>query len=319
MGLIFPLSRNKGITLLLVMTSAALIVGQMILTDANPFVLWGNWLMAGVLSVCLWYIIGRFHLGGVNECKSLAITWPMMSATLNFVYLYFDINYPYLHGLVLLLSLMAIITLVLSIWQEEQSTVRALGIGLLVGMSSTFFPHTILWLLLVPFIIFHMRATSARNVFSIITGALLGIWIVYFTLDMVLGAERSDAMLMQYIDIFQISQYVGAIEALSLWQWLYLSILALMVIVYSISAMVLGTGHSTRASASIMLLSTLSIAAVVLLCFDLSHTSLYISQLALFLCIQLTIHQANLRSSANEWWTITIITLCIGLSVPPLL
>ena len=319
MGLIYPISRNKGITLLLVLISAALIVGQIILTDANPLVLWGNWFMAGVLSVCLWYIIGRFHLGGVNECKSMAITWPMMSATLNFIYLYFDINYPYMNGLVLLLSLMAIITLVLSIWLEVQSTYRTLGIGLLVGLSSTLFPHTILWLVLVPFIMFHMRATSARNVFSIITGALLGIWIVYFVLHIVQGAYEADAVILQFLDIIQICQYVEAIDALSLWQWLYLSILAIMVVVYSISAMVLGTGHISLASASIMLLSTLSIAAVVLLCIDLTHTSLYISQLALFLCVQLTIHQANLRSSANEWWTITIIALCIGLSVPPLL
>lgn len=314
----FPLSKSKGITPLLVVISAALIVGQMILTDGNPLVLWGNWATAGLLSAGLWYVMGRFHLGGVTEGKALAITWPLMSITLNFAYLYFDITYPYFRGLVQLFALMGIITLVLSIWQEEQSTLRTLCIGILIGLSSTFFPHTILWIFMVPFIMFHMRATSSRNVFSILTGALLGVWFDYCLLFFQ-GPEVADAMLLQYLDIFQTNHYIQALHALNLWQWLYLAIMALMVIVYSISAMLLGTGHSMRASASIMLLSTLSIAAVIFLCFDLMHTALYICQLSLFLCIQLTIHQANLRSSANEWWTLFIMVLCVVISILPLL
>ena len=102
-----------------VVISAALIVGQMILTDGNPLILWCNWLAAGALAVSLWYIMGRFHLGGASEGKALAITWPLMSITLNFAYLYFDITYPYYRGLIQLFALMGFITLSLSIRAKD--------------------------------------------------------------------------------------------------------------------------------------------------------------------------------------------------------
>lgn len=301
-----------------VVISAALIVGQMILTDGNPLILWCNWLAAGALAVSLWYIMGRFHLGGASEGKALAITWPLMSITLNFAYLYFDITYPYYRGLIQLFALMGFITLSLSIWQETQATLRNLCIGILIGLTSTFFPHTILWLFLVPFLMFHMRATSSRNIFSILTGTLLGIWFDYILLFFQ-GAEVADAMLMQYLEIFQVNHYVETFLSLTLWQWLYLSIMAILLFIYSISTMLLGTGHSVRSNASIMLLSGLSIAAIVFLCFDLAHTTLYICQLSLFLSIQLTIHQANIRSTANEWWTLFILALCVCISILPLI
>lgn len=303
---------------MLVVISAALIVGQMILTDANPFILWCNWLVAGALAVSLWYIMGRFHLGGAFEGKALAITWPLMSMTLNFAYLYFDISYPYYRGLIQLFALMGIITLSLSIWQETQSTWRNLCIGMLIGLSSTFFPHTILWLFMIPFIMFHMRATSSRNVFSILTGALLGIWIDYCLLFFQ-STEVADAMLLHYLDIVQVNHYVETFDALSLWQWLYLSITAILLFIYSLSTMLLGTGHSVRSNASIMLLSGLSIAAIAFLCIDHMHTTLYICQLSLFLSIQLSIQQTNIKSSANEWWTLFILALCVTISILPLI
>lgn len=299
--------------------SALLIVGQTFLTDANPIILWSNWVVAGGFALILWNILGRFHLGGVSDGKALAITWPLMSVTLNFSYLYFAPDYPFYQGILQLFALMSMITLMLSIWQEESATLRNLSIGLFIGFCSTFFPHTILWLFMVPVALFHMRSTSSRNGFNVLTGAILGVWIDYFLLFVIQGPDTADRLFLQFVDIIDMADYAYALSTISLWQWLYLAMLALLVIVYSISAMLLGTGHSVRSSASIMLLSTMSIAQVFFLCFDLGHTALYICQLALFLGIQLSIHQANIRSSANEWWTIFILLLGFAISVLPLL
>jgi len=317
-SLLFPLSRYKFITVVLILLSAALIVGQTFLTDANPVYLWCNWAVGGVFAVVLWYVMGRFHLGGVSEGKALAITWPLMSMAQNFAYLYFNPTFPYYHGLLQLLALMAIITLILSTWQSEQSPARCIGIGMLIGLTATLFPRTILWLVLMPFIMFHMRSASIRNVLSTFTGALLGIWIDYFLIFSFLSPSEADQIILQFLHIFDMINYADILSGLTLGQCLFLALLAILVIVYSLSAMVLGTGHSIRSGASIVLLSSLSIAEVIFLCFDLSNTALYISQLALFLCIQLTIHQANIRSSANEWWTILTIVISLGISILPL-
>lgn len=304
---------------MLILLSAVLVVGQILLTGADPFVLWLNWGVAGIFSLGLWLLMGKFHLGGVSDGKSMAIVWPLMSVTLNFAYLYFNPSNPVLFGLLHLSALMGIITLMLSIWQEEQATLRNLCIGLLIGICSTFFPHTILWLLLIPLAMFHLRSTSLRNGCSILTGALMGIWIVYCLYFIGQGAEAADGIIRKFSELFDMASYVEVLSSFSLWHWLFIAMLVLMVIIYSLSAMVLGTGHSVRASACIMLISTLSIASVFFLCIDINNTALYICQLALFLCIQLTIHQANLRSSANEWWTIFIILLSFGISVLPLI
>lgn len=317
-SLLFPLSRYKISSFLLVLLSALLIVGQISLADADFIILGTNWLTAGVLATGVWYLMGRFHLGEVSEGRAIAITWPLMSAAQNFAYLYFDPQFPFYLGQIYLLVLLFIIMLILSTWQELHSTPRNLCIGLLIGLIATSFPHAILWLLLVPLITFHMRSASSRNVFSILTGAVIGAWIAYCLLFILKSPESADAMLFRFSSIIDFPDYYATFSSFSLWQWLILSILTLLVIVYSFSAMLLGTGHSVRASASIMLISTLSIAGVIFLCFDISRAAIYISQLALFLCIQLSIHQANLRSSVNEWWTIFIILLIVIISLLPL-
>lgn len=317
--LLFPLSRNKGVSFFLILLSAILIVGQTLLTDGDPFVLWGNWLLSGACALTLWFVLGRFHLGGVSEGKSLGIAWPLMSVTQNFAYLYFASDYPAYKGMLQVAALMLIVSLALSIWQDERATVRCLAVGLLIGLSSALFPHTVLWLLLGPVIVYHTRSVSSRNIFSILTGTVLGLWIMYCYLFVFYGQEEADALPLQFAEIFNLSGYATVLQTFQVWQWLYLALMALLVIAYSISAAVLGTGHSVRASDSIMLLCNLSIAVVIFMCLDPNHTALYICQLSLFLGIQLSVHQANLHSSANEWWTILIILGGIGLSVFPLL
>lgn len=317
--LLFPLSRNKGISFLLILLSAILIVGQTFLTDGDPFVLWGNWLLSGACAAAMWFVLGRFHLGGVSEGKSMAIAWPLMSVTQNFSYLYFAPTYPAYKCMLQISALMLIISLVLSIWQDERATIRCIAIGLLISLSAALFPHTVLWLLMIPSIVYNTRSVSARNIYSILTGAVLGLWLMFCYLDVFYGHEEADNMPLQFLEIFNLSGYTSLFHTFQVWQWLYLLLMALLVIAYSISAVVLGTGHSVRASDSIMQLCTLSIAVVVFMCLDPSHTALYICQLSLFLGIQLSVHQANLHSSANEWWTILIILGGIGLSVLPLL
>lgn len=317
--LLFPLSRNKGVSFFLILLSAFLIIAQTILTDGDPLILWGNWLLSGLCSLALWFVLGRFHLGGVSEGKSMAIAWPLMSVTQNFSYLYFAPTYPAYKCMLQISALMLIVSIGLSIWQDERATLRCMAIGLLISLSAALFPHTVLWLLMIPSIVYNTRSVSARNIYSILTGAILGLWLMYCYLDIFYGHEVADSMPLQFLEVFSLSGYDTLFHTFQVWQWLYLVLMALLVIAYSISAVVLGTGHSVRASDSIMQLCTLSIAVVVFTCLDPGHTALYICQLSLFLGIQLTVHQANLHSSANEWWTILIILGSIALSILPLL
>lgn len=317
--LLYPLSRNKSLTTLLVLLSALLIVAQNLLTDGDAMVLWSNWLLSGAFALGLWFVLGRYHLGGVSDVKAMAIAWPLMSVAQNFAYLYFAPSYSNYKGMAHITALMLFVGVVLSIWQDECATLRCLIAGMLLGLSAALFPHTILWLLIIPFVLYYARSVSLRNIYSILTGAVLGLWVVFCYLNLFYGQDTADSLPLQFAEIFCFSSYAVLFQTMQLWQWLYLSLMALLVVTYSISAVVLGTGHSVRASDSIMLLCVMSVAAVFFMCLDPRHTSLYICQLAMFLSIQLTLHQANLNSSANEWWTLLILLGGIVISVLPLL
>ena len=82
-------------------------------------------------------------------------------------------------------------------------------------------------------------------------------------------------MLLNYAVIVQPENFDLLSSGLGLWQWLFLGLLALLVIVYSISAMLLNVG-SVRVGASISLISTLSISTVVFSFLDVTHLAIYI-------------------------------------------
>lgn len=312
---------------MLMLLSIGLVVAQMILDDAPMAPLWANWLFAGVISAGIWHVTKRYHLCGIYDGKAFAISWPVLSACMNFSLCYFPRTEQFFMGVLLLLAMLSALSVTLSVWQDKNAVGKHMLIGLIIGFISTMLPHTLLWLLFLPLSAYHMRCWSPRNTFSTITGALLGIWFVYCVLffwEEYGGAETgivlfsADQMLRNYLVIIRPESVDLVSAGFGLWQWLFLGLIALLVVIYSISAMLLNAGNSIRAGASISLISTLSIFMVVLSFFDVAHLSFYISLLALFLSIQLTIHQANLHSAFNEWWTILIILSMIALTALPL-
>lgn len=322
----FPLSKFSYTTPLLILLSIALVVAQMILDDANVYALWTNWTFAGIISVGIWYVTKLYKLCGVNEGKSITISWPLLCACLNFSLCHFPYTEHFWWGILLIIAMLSALAILLSLWQGTSTVGWHLVIGMLIGFISTLLPHTLLWLLLLPLVDYHMRSWSWRNASGTLTGAVLSIWIVYCTLFLweeymgptASGLFSADQVLRNYALLIDPENFNLMSVGFDLWQLLFLSLMALLVIIYSISALLLNVGNSIRTDASISLISTLSISMVVLLFFDITHLSLYISLLALFLSIQLTIHQANVRTSFNEWWTLFIILAMMSLTALPL-
>lgn len=319
-----PFSRPYTTPLLLLL-SIALVIAQMLLSEANDMALWINWFFTGLIAAGIWHITKRYHLCGIYDGRAIAISWPLLCAVMNFTLCYFPRFERFYMGVVLEMAMLVVLTLILSAWQGKMSVKRHILLGIIIGLTSTLFPHTLLWLTLLPLAGFHMRSWSMRNAFGTLTGTLLGIWVVYvglFAWDQWwrTAAEVSypaDQMLLNYAVIVQPENFDLLSSGLGLWQWLFLGLLALLVIVYSISAMLLNVG-SVRVGASISLISTLSISTVVFSFLDVTHLAIYICLLALFLSIQLTVHMANVRRAFNEWWTLVIILALYVLSALPM-
>lgn len=311
---------------MLIFLSIGLVIAQILLTDVNFLALCVNWIFAGCISFGIWYVTKRYHLCGLNEGKAFAISWPILSASMNFSFCYFPRTEQFFMSIVLMLAMILILYLQLNVWQDRQAIGRHILVGLIIGITSTMLPHTLLWLLLLPVFAYHMRCWSSRNAFSTLTGTLLGIWFTYcllFFADKAIGTAdtiffSADQMLRNYQTLFHPEFSITLIESFGVWQWLFLGLIALLVIIYSIAALLLNAGNSIRAGASISLISTLSIFMVVIFLFDIHHLSFYTSLLSLFFCIQLTIHQANVHTTFNEWWTIFIILAMLTLTALPL-
>lgn len=310
---------------MLIFLSICLVIAQAVLSQASLLSLCFNWCFAVVLAVGVWNVTKRYHLCGVYDSKAIPITLPLLSSCLNFSLCYFPRTEQFYFSILLLGAMLAALSLLLSFWQNKVAISHHLLVGIILGLSSTFLPHALLWLLLIPMLAYHMRCWSTRNTFSSLTGAILGVWIGYFFLFLWGWCSAQDDiyalanhMLLQYTNIITPGNINDQIAQFGLWQWLFLGLIALLVVIYSITSLLLNTSGSIRVAASISLISTLSIFTVVLSLIDVAHLTFYVSLLALFLCIQLTIHQAKVRTSFNEWWTLFIIIAMNILTALPL-
>lgn len=312
-----PLTSFRPITLLLILLSMGVNAALMILGGYDPIPLWVNWAVAGVLSAGIWQIVAHFSLDGGAKVRAFAISWPLLSLTMNFSYCNFAHTDVFLHNIAQLVAMLAILSLIMSLWQLRQAIVTHMVIGLIIGLVSTLMPHTVLWMLLLPIASYFMRSWSTRNIFSSITGMVLGIWVIYCILAFVSGFGRADQMLSQYAVIARNDNPDTLLLGLGLWQYLYLGFSALLLLGYSASARVINTG-TVRAGSSILLIAMLSFMLIVLLLLDLRHLTTYLSMFSLFLGLQLTIHQANHHSAINEWWTLCILLIFTALSILPL-
>jgi hypothetical protein len=299
---------------MLISLSIGLVVALMFLSDANPKILWINWAIAGVLSTGIWHIVSRFRLDGGASVKAFAISWPLLTLTLNFTYCYFPLNDLFYKSIIQQLAMLAFVSLEMSLWQRHKAIIKHILLGLIIGLTSTLIPHTILWIFLLPIASYYMRSWSIRNMMSAITGILMGIWVIYLVLFFGTSMESADQMFMKYVNIVQPIDFSPLI-GLNMWQYIFLGFIALLLVIYSFSGLAISVGQSIRAEASIILISALSLALGVLSFFDIQHFTTYIGMLSLFLSMQLTIHQANLNSAIIEWWILFIIlvgtTLCI--------
>ncbi len=312
-----PFSQYKHITPMLIGLSIGLVVALMLLSDADPQVLWISWAVAGVLSAGIWHIVSRFRLDGGASVKAFAISWPLLTGSLCFTYCHFPQSQPFYLGLIQQLSLLAFLSLEMSLWQRHKAIIKHLLLGLVIGLTSTLIPHTILWIFLLPIASYHMRSWSIRNLMSAVTGIVIGIWIIYLVLFFGTGMEAADQMILQYATVIHTLDF-SLLASLGMWQYIFLGFIALLLIVYTFSGLAIDVGQSVRAEASIILISSLSLALVVLLVYDVQHLTSYISMFSLLLGLQFTIHQANLDAVVNEWWILLILLISAALCVIPI-
>ena len=312
-----PFSHYRYITPWAIFLSAVLTAALTLLHPGSDVMLWANWGMAGLMSFIIWNFISKFNLHGDDALRTYAISWPLLTVGLQFVYCHYPHDGFFYRVLLQNLALLLVINIMLSLWQAHNATSQHLLLGALIGLISSMLPHALLWLILLPIASFFMRSWSSRNILSGLTGAAIAVWLSYCALFLFVGSESAGQMLQRYAFILQDEDYSPLFSGLGYFQYLYLALVFLLTFFYGVSGLTLGVGQSTRSKSSIQLISTLSFVVALLLFLDVRHFFTSLSLLSLFIALQLTIHQANVKAIVHEWWIIIAIVGSMALCLLP--
>lgn len=325
----YPFSSYRYITPLMILLSVALVVALTLLGNYYVPMLWLNWIVAGALSWGVWHISSRFRLEGGSDVRAFAISWPTLTFSINFAYCYLPYDGFFYKCLVELLALLGLLILTIALWQQRQSVLTHLFLGLILGFTSALVPHVCLWIVFIPLWCYYMRCWSVRNALAAVTGLLLGIWMAYCGVFLILGNEAADTFFSVYYNLspftgtlipFELSlkPYTLPTSGLGLWQYVFLGIVFLLELIYSVPGIIAAVGQTVRASSIVQYISMLSIVISILLFLDIHHLAVYICLLSFLLSLQLTVHQANSRSFAQEWWTLILILIGSSLCLLPI-
>lgn len=314
----YILSRFPFTGVVLMLSSIALVICQQLLGGGQLYSLWGNWLIAGLCAWGIRDVVLRMRLSVSSECRALVISWPMMSLSLNFADLYFPGDVEPWRALLQLLSMLLVVMLLLSTWQQRAAIVRYMTVGIVIALQSLLMPSTLLWLLLVPLALYEMRCWTSRNFWSVPTGALFALWVVWSGTYLFDSPEAAASIFEIYRPLLH-PVFLPPIQPIDMWQGLFLGLTALLVVVYSVASLLLNVGQSIRAHDSVALVSLVALVLVVFTVFDLPNLPHYVNLLTLLLCVQLSIHQSNVHDATGEWWILLVILVSTALTALPLI
>lgn len=299
----------------LVLLSIVAITIQIFMGGADWVLLTSNWGISGIMSFLLWDFAEKYKLGRNVGQWLIAVPWVLLSATFNYCQRWLILDLPIWKYFLVFGVFYLIWYQGLRAWAETYSSGRMLFIGILIGLLSIFFPEAIFWLVFTLFIIYHMRIFSVRNLMSVISGVLLGIWF-YLCIAYTLGFSNILSDLIENYT-FRLELQMNKILVPDVWTWIVLVFTSLLIVVYLLRGMIPGSGSNLRSHASMMMTSTLSLLTVALMVLDFTHLDLYLPIEVLMLSFQMIISLSDNNSSVNEWWALSVLVLALLISVGP--
>lgn len=310
----YPLMQS-GMAPFLLLLSVGVIITQTILGDADWHVLWLNWAVAGIIGWSTWDCIDRFRMGRSSDQSLMLVEWIFVAGVLNIGTLCFSINLEPWRLLLVILGFWLILRLCMGSWQDRSATIRNLLCGLIIGLLAVYFPHSLEWLLLLPFASYFMRSLNVRNLLSALTGVGVGIWADYCVLHFFGPEGSNEALFQSFIGLGDLQGF--DFTTLGVWQWSIIGLMVALLLVYTILGFFLNSGGSLRSHTTVVMYSVLAFGLVALLMLDLPNLMLYLVLASLIVSVQMLLVLANSRSVSAEWWAVFILLAVLTLGVLP--
>ncbi len=326
----YPITRNHSIAPTLVVSSLIVALLQTFLgASVNFGAIWSNVGASALIAACLWDMNSRYHFIGSHGNYAFMTGMVLLPAAMNLPLLHLtDMVSASLDGgpqsllpswmmIVAVAALVLLLFLAFGAWQQRSASVLYLVLGALIGALTMLHAHFLYWALLIPAVLYHSRSFSLRNLWSALTGIVLGLWVVYFLTFLVQGDE-ADALLFALPGEL-ISFHNLEVTHYTLWPLIYMAGFSVPVMILSLTGFLPGVGDSIRTRDSLSLISTFSIFFLILALFDGALLPVYVALLAVMLTLQLSIRQGMLQSAANEWWHLLYLIFLLLLGAVPLL
>jgi len=273
---------------------------------ADWWVLSVHFILSGLLSTATLYAVDKYRLMSKNGTQILFHGWALMYVVLNLSTVFLVSDQPWWHVDVYMVALALIFHLGLDLWQNSDAPVLCLELGAIVGALTFLDALSLYWTFILIALLFHSRSVSFRNLSCVFTGVLTSIWIVYCLL-VLLSEPLSGTMYLQSFEQL-LDVTLPAVPGISSGysHWVFLSGLALILLIYTFSGYFMYGISSLRTRAALHFISSMSLFLVFMLFFSFPT---YIALFAVPLSLHLMLSWGNNPSKASVWTTnLTIVT-----------
>lgn len=272
------------------------------------------WLLSGAFAWFIFEIIDAHRLGSFDRNHSIPIAWAILALLTNFnQHIYSGGNT--LLPLLPMLGFLVVIYTVPNTWQNRMSPVEFIVSGITIGFLSTVNCYWLVYILFFPVIFYMLRSWSTRNLASLILGILIPVWFAYCIRLFIFGSLNADGFLFSYVDI--INSFYPTYVVYSFTTWIYITIITLLLIIYSIVGLSIDVGSTVKANWSIVMISVMSLIYAICALIDYTHLTNHLGILSILLCLLVCIIHSHFKSALHDWWIILIIITMIVLNLVP--
>lgn len=308
--MIAPFSKRYTGTII-TLFSLAPILTHYFLGQIDVIAIIAIWLSSATFAYGIRNVIVRYNLGSQDNNHVFPISIALFSPIFVFLYTEFQIN-PF-EFLLQALGFLCIQFLITESWQQKICPVSMVSIGLIIGLECALSSNAVLWLLLVPAILYIMRSLSGRNLGSVVTGFVLSVWLTYLFNFFLQGEAIANNVLFSFSELADCLFNYDI--SFSIIEWIFVAFLVLLIIIYYIYGYFYNAAKTVRGHSNIISFSVLGVLLLILAMVDVTHVPNYAALITIIFAFQLSILQSCKKDASTEWWIVIVLLIFLVLSV----
>lgn len=304
---------QNGESLFYLLLSIAVMIAQCVLGMADWYVLVSQWLLAGVLAASIVTSIRMYRIYVLNTHGLTYAIWAMIASVLNLCSIHLAGSMSWWLQDLLIVGFSSLFLLNIGSWLLGDSPGRFLLCGMLLGLCTLAYPHALFWLILLIWLLVYLRNFTWRNVWSIVSGTVLMVWINYCIL--LFASDSADSYLASFASLITWSMPDELIRQseMVMTPWLLISFSGITLLVNVIGGMLSNLVSSLRTHATMLSTVMANAALIVFALIDPASVSLYLCLASVIGAMHYSLVVSNVNVPMMRWWLVVVIVVYIVL------